>query len=482
VLGFLKKKLSEVVDSISAKVRNKAEEQPELQTSLEGQKLEETQVEIEEAIRQPDRIETVVEVPTREASGETEAEVIEVDFEGRKKDGDSVAEESAGSFVSGGKMPVPEPEKLPEKTSEAPIQREAFQTPGSAPADVLNEPSDKMEILPEKEIADAPMPKRAEDEAAANHLLEMREAGVRDRKSFFKRLTEKVVKTVTEKRLSKEDVLPMLESLESGLIEADVAVDVAEKVGNDLLDALTGSEIRRGREKEVILSTFRKSLLDILNVPKVDFEYLASQKKPVLIAFWGFNGAGKTTSLAKTASWLKQKGYTCCFAAADTFRAGAEEQLEIHADRLGVKIIKHKYGADPAAVIFDAVEHARSKGIDFVLADTAGRAHTNMNLMEQMKKIVRVNKPDLKVLVIDSLTGNDALEQARSYGEVGVDAVIFTKVDVNEKGGAVLSVTHELKKPIIFLGMGQDYGDFQEFDAERFVDTILGTEKPLNQN
>src|SRR5262249_26016073 len=156
-----------------------------------------------------------------------------------------------------------------------------------------------------------------------------------------------------------------------------------------------------------------------LDVPKLNLESVLRSKKPVLIAFWGFNGAGKTTSLAKTASWLTKKGHTCVLAAADTFRAGAEEQLEIHANKIGVKIIKHKYGADPAAVIFDAVEHAKAKGLDFVLADTAGRAHTNANLMDQMKKIVRVNKPDVKILVIDSLTGNDAIMQARMYGEIG---------------------------------------------------------------
>jgi fused signal recognition particle receptor len=147
--------------------------------------------------------------------------------------------------------------------------------------------------------------------------------------------------------------------------------------------------------------------------------------------------------------------------------------LEIHANSLKVNLIKHQYGADPAAVIFDAVSHAKAKNIDFVLADTAGRAHTNANLMDQLKKIIKVNKPDLKVLVIDSLAGNDALIQAKFFNEAGIDAVIFTKVDVNEKGGAILSVTHELKKPILFLGLGQNYDNFEKFDAEKFVNSIL---------
>ena len=136
-------------------------------------------------------------------------------------------------------------------------------------------------------------------------------------------------------------------------------------------------------------------------------------------------------------------------------------------------MIKHKYGADPAAVVYDAIEHAKAKGVNFVLADTAGRVHTNKDLMQEMEKIVRVNKPDLKILVIDSLTGNDAVQQARAFGKLGIDAVIFTKVDVNEKGGAILSVTNELKKPILFLGLGQRYGDFEAFDAEKFVGNLL---------
>jgi fused signal recognition particle receptor len=193
----------------------------------------------------------------------------------------------------------------------------------------------------------------------------------------------------------------------------------------------------------------------------------------MVLLFLGFNGSGKTTSLAKLGKWLIDNKYTCVFAAADTFRAGSIQQLEEHAAKIGVKVIKHKYGADPAAVAFDSIAYAKSNGIDFVLIDSAGRAHTNRNLMDQMKKIVKVNNPDLKILVIDSLTGNDAVLQARMFNEVGLDAIIFTKVDVNEKGGAILSVTHELKKPILFLGLGQGYTDFERFDKEKFVSRIL---------
>jgi fused signal recognition particle receptor len=215
-------------------------------------------------------------------------------------------------------------------------------------------------------------------------------------------------------------------------------------------------------------------LLDILNVPEIDLEKMVKEKKPVVLLFLGFNGSGKTTCLSKVGKWLKDAGYSCVFAAADTFRAASLEQLEEHARRIGVKVIKHDYGADPAAVAFDAIEHAKANGIDFVLIDTAGRAHTNRNLMDQMQKIVKVNKPDAKLLVIDSLTGNDAVLQARMFNEIDVDGVIFTKIDVNEKGGAILSVTHELRKPILFLSKGQEYSEFEKFESKKFVDQLLG--------
>jgi fused signal recognition particle receptor len=294
------------------------------------------------------------------------------------------------------------------------------------------------------------------------------------KKGFFKKIAEKFVKKVVEKKLSSEDVGPILEELKTGLIESDVAYDVAEKIRGDMMKSLVGREIKRGKEKEVVVEALKNSLLEILTVPEIDLENIAREKKPVVLVFLGFNGSGKTTSLAKVGNFLIGKGYSCVFAAADTFRAGSEEQLEEHAKKIGVKVVKHKYGADPAAVVFDAIEHAKASGINFVLADTAGRAHTNKNLMDQMKKIVKVNKPDVKILVVDSLTGNDALIQAKEFGEIGVDGVIFTKVDVNEKGGAILSVTHELKKPILFLGLGQEYKDFEKFDKEKFVNLIIG--------
>ena len=292
-------------------------------------------------------------------------------------------------------------------------------------------------------------------------------------KSLFSKLREKIVKKVLEKKLTREDLEPLLENFEVELLEADVAFEVSEKIKNDLIKELEGREIKKGSEKEVVVEAIRKSLSEILDLPKINLEEEIKKKKPYLMVFFGFNGSGKTTTIAKVANFLTKKGFSCVLAAGDTFRAASIEQIEEHAKKIGVPVIKQKYGADPAAVIFDAKKYAEAKKIDVVLADTAGRSYTNENLMEELKKIVRVNKPDLKVLVIDSLTGNDAINQAKFFNEIGVDAVIFTKLDVNEKGGAILSVSYLLKKPILFVCDGQRYEDIKLFDKEEFLNNLL---------
>ena len=285
---------------------------------------------------------------------------------------------------------------------------------------------------------------------------------------------EKIPKKITEKKISEKDLEGILEEMEMNLLEADVAFEVTEKIKEDLKKSLVGKDVKRLQIKKIVEDTIRKSLLEILDVPKIDLERVIEQNKPCLMLFLGFNGSGKTTTLAKLAQRFKKEKFSCIFAAGDSFRAAAVEQLEEHANRLGIKVIKHQYGADPAAVIFDAVEHAKAKRIDVILADSSGRMHTNQNLMDELKKIVKVDKPHLKILVIDSITGNDAVEQARKFDEaIGIDGVILTKIDVNTKGGAILSVCKILGKPIIALGTGQEYKDLKEFNREEFVDNLL---------
>ncbi len=277
-----------------------------------------------------------------------------------------------------------------------------------------------------------------------------------------------------------EDVLEeILWDLEVGLLESDVALPVIEAIKADVKEQLLSLAIG-GKPDEVVERVLRNAIKHVLQVNPMDFDTfirdkIASGKKPVVIMFVGVNGTGKTTSIGRLAYRLKQQGISCCLAAGDTFRAGAIEQLALHGERLGVTVIQHKAGADPAAVAYDAIEHAKARRKDVVLLDTAGRMQNNSNLMDEMDKIRRVANPDLCIFVGDSLAGNDAVEQARKFDEiVDVGGVILTKVDVDAKGGAALSVAYTINKPLLFVGVGQNYPDLKPFDAEWLVSRLFG--------
>ena len=276
---------------------------------------------------------------------------------------------------------------------------------------------------------------------------------------------------IREKHL--DNVLP---ELELALMESDVAMEAVEEMEIIIKKRLVGLRVEnRAAIVPTIEKALKASLVELLSKTTFDPQTLLEKRDgPLIIAFVGVNGTGKTTTIAKIADWLQKNGKSVVMAASDTFRAGAIEQLEIHAERLGCKFIKHQAGADPAAVAFDAVEHARAKHRDIVLIDTAGRMQTNTNLMDEMKKIKRVAKPDLIMFVGDSLAGNDAIDQARKFHEaVGIDAVVLTKLDVDAKGGAALSVSSAIGQPIAFIGIGQDYGDIMPFDATWIVERIF---------
>ncbi len=228
--------------------------------------------------------------------------------------------------------------------------------------------------------------------------------------------------------------------------------------------------IPRSKINETITNSLHKSIEELFDVKEIDLVQEIKKKKPYVICFVGINGSGKTTTIAKIANWLKKQGFSVVLAAADTFRAAAIDQLQLHADKLGVKLIKHDYGSDPAAVAFDAIKHAESTGKDVVLIDTAGRIHSNVNLLDEMKKIIRIAKPDLKIFVGESITGNDCVEQAKKFNEsIQIDAIILSKADIDEKGGAAISISYVTKKPILFLGVGQEYKDLEPFDKERLL-------------
>ena len=284
---------------------------------------------------------------------------------------------------------------------------------------------------------------------------------------------------IREKTISESDVEDILWELELSLLESDVAIDVANTVVESVKEDLVGQKIKRSKDvEEYTFKALESAVSKIIDIEGKSMTEMIEEKKekgePLIVMFVGINGTGKTTTIGKLADYYMKKGYTPVMAASDTFRAGAIEQLTYHADKLGVKIVKHEKGSDPAAVAYDAVEHAKSKGKELVLIDTAGRMQTNTNLMDEMKKIRRVAKPDLVIFVGDALTGNDAVEQASKFNEaIDVDGVMLTKADADSKGGASLSIGYVIGKPIMFLGMGQGYDDIKEYDPEWMLNQIF---------
>jgi len=267
----------------------------------------------------------------------------------------------------------------------------------------------------------------------------------------------------------------LLWDLEMGLLEADVAYSVIDSIKKDVKKELKRVPFDKGKAGELVETVLKNAIGHVLSTNHFDFKtFIDEHAKPIVIMFVGVNGTGKTLSIAKIACQLQKMGKSCVMAAGDTFRAGAIEQLSIHAERLGVKIIKHGPGSDPAAVAFDAIEHAKAKHKDVVLLDTAGRMQTNTNLMDEMAKIKRVAKPDLIIFVGDALSGNDAVEQAKRFNEVvGIDGVILTKVDADAKGGSSLSIAYTIGKPLLFVGVGQNYEDQIPFDPDWMIKNIF---------
>jgi len=295
-------------------------------------------------------------------------------------------------------------------------------------------------------------------------------------KSGLKGLVTKV--TTTE--LTAKSLDPILSEFTLNLAENDVAFPVVDRICEDLKKRLAGLQIKRLEDRKgIVEENLKQVLLDIM-IPEKDIKLLEKieekkqKKEPFVLLFVGINGTGKTTTIAKIANFLSKKNYSVVLAGADTYRAGSIEQLEEHGRRLSLRVIKHDYGGDPAAVAYDAINHAKAHGINVVLIDTAGRMQTNQNLMKELAKIKRIVTPDLTVLTLDSLIGNDAFMQAEEFHKsIGIDATILTKADADVKGGSALSVTYVTKKPILFIGVGQTYEDLEFFVPKNFVKMIL---------
>jgi fused signal recognition particle receptor len=298
-------------------------------------------------------------------------------------------------------------------------------------------------------------------------------------KEALGRFVSNVKEKIETKEVKPEDLEGPLEELVLGLVDAGVAYDAAASIAESLKKGLIGKRVSRGSNAEdLVKEALQEALIKELSLTGPDIvseaKSACSSGKPYVIAFFGVNGVGKTTTIAKVAKYLKDHGVSCLIVAADTFRAGAQEQLKVHAERLGVPFLGGPYGSDPASVAYNAIASAQRRGICAVLLDTAGRMHIDVDLMNELKKVVKVAKPHLKVLVVDSLTGNDAVEQARAFNDnIGVDAVIVTKVDADAKGGTIVSVVSTIKRPVIFVGIGQGYEDLESLDVKKFVSTLI---------
>ncbi|MEM3374075.1 MAG: signal recognition particle-docking protein FtsY [Candidatus Woesearchaeota archaeon] len=294
-----------------------------------------------------------------------------------------------------------------------------------------------------------------------------------------KGIFDKIGEFFSTTTISEQKFEEIFYDLEIGLLENNVALEVIDKIKQDLKTELVNKKLPKGNIDKKVIDALKNSIESLFDVDQINLVEKIKEKKqktgnPYIILMIGINGSGKTTTIAKLVNLFKKNNLTCVIGACDTFRAAAIQQLEEHANKLNVKLIKHDYGSDPAAVAFDTVQHAKAKNIDVVLIDTAGRLHSNANLMAELEKIIRVVKPDFKLFIGESIAGNDVVEQVKLFNEKsGIDGIILSKADIDEKGGAAISVSYITGKPILYLGIGQNYDDLIEFNKEKIIEQIF---------
>ena len=495
----LKKKFSET----SGKLRNKVETEAKEENNLEliEEEIEEKAIDSSEDIESmEDSVDDHEEDESVEMDSADDGESVEMDsaeadesgFEDSEEGLDDISEEDLDAALD----EFEEAEEDPEKDNSGFFSRFRRNKKKDKKSDEeIKEKSEDLDETEESEDLKTEESNETKDESTEDEEP-LGEEEKSKRRSFFRRESKDKKESkedsegekskrgflsfIKEKSISEDDVEDILFELELGLLEADVAMDVATKIVESVKEDLVGQKIKRGSDvEEYTINALKKAISEIIDIEGKSMTEMLEEKvaqgEPLVVMLVGINGTGKTTTIGKLSNYYIKKGYTPVIAASDTFRAGAIEQVGYHADKLGVKLIKHEKGSDPAAVAFDAVQHAKAKGKELVLIDTAGRMQTNTNLMDEMKKIRRVSKPDLVVFVGDALTGNDATEQARKFNEaIDIDGVILTKADADSKGGAALSVGYIIKKPILFLGMGQSYDDIKEYDPDWMLDQIFG--------
>ncbi|SFC18837.1 signal recognition particle-docking protein FtsY [Halobiforma haloterrestris] len=369
----------------------------------------------------------------------------------------------------------PEGDVGPEET-EAVAEAEAASDPGpgSGP-DAASPPEAGVgDRLEESDAEPAALEGEDEDDEAAADDEEPDEPQEESNSTGFGRKAKSLVKGKFV--IEEEDLEDPLYELEMALLSSDVEMNVAQEILDNIRDELVG-ETRTFTTStgEVVEDALREAIYDVISVGQFDFdERIAIEDKPVTIVFTGVNGVGKTTTIAKMSRYFEERGYSTVMANGDTYRAGANEQIQEHADALDTKCISHEQGGDPAAVLYDAVEYAEANDVDVVLGDTAGRLHTDEGLMDQLEKIDRVVDPDMTLFVDEAVAGQDAVNRAREFNEAAeIDGAILTKADADSNGGAAISIAHVTGKPILFLGVGQGYDHLERFDPDEMVDRLL---------
>ena len=485
----LKKKFSRTSEKLEEELIEEAEAEDNLQEEKGtrfsffsfGRKNKEEEEEEDESNLLPE----AEEVPEEEVE-----EVVEEEAQDEEETPEEEVEEQKSGFLSrfrsSDKSEDEEDESPEDESEEAPEEEEVFEKiEEETPEEEAEEKksgflsrfrsSDKSE----EETSEEESEDEAEEEKEEKSHFWSRSKKDKDDVSADGEASGGLFSFVREKTIQEKHVDDILFELEMELLQGDVAMEVASEVVDSVKTSLVGKKIKRSNDiTEYTFIALRDAVAEIIDIPGKSMTEMIEDKKaqgePLVVMFVGINGTGKTTTIGKLANYYLKKGYTPVIAASDTFRAGAIEQVTYHADNVGVKIIKHQKGSDPAAVAFDAVEHAKAQGKELVLIDTAGRMQTNTNLMDEMKKIKRVSKPDLVIFVGDALTGNDATEQAKKFNEaIDIDGVILTKADADSKGGASLSIGYVIQKPIMFLGVGQGYDDIMEYDAEWMLNQLF---------
>ena len=284
--------------------------------------------------------------------------------------------------------------------------------------------------------------------------------------------------SVTQKKIGTDEFLVLWTELELFLLEINIAYEIVEKIERKLKDQVIGNKFSRFSLKEKTREVLVSEISNVMHTRETDFKKIIEQhledEKPLSIMMLGVNGTGKTTTIGKLITYFKKNNFSCVVAAADTFRAAAVEQVKEHCENLKVKCVAHKQGADPAAVCYDAIEHAKAKNLDIVLIDTAGRMPNNKNLMEELKKIKRVSNTKEVIFIGDSISGNDLIDQINLFNEgLGVTGVILTKVDTDERPGSVVTTAYSINTPIYFLGHGQTYEDLAEFKSKEIAEKLF---------